>query len=200
MKTSECDIVVVGVGGQGVILISHIIGTAALKAGYPVRGAETHGMAQRGGSVISHIRLGCEFGPMVPAGGADILVALEPVEALRYGHYLSTGGIALVNTYPVLPTTVTTGLATYPPLDEILAPLQRICKTVKTLDATKLAAEAGTPQAMNVVMLGALTTFIPRYIPLQEGLLIETLSESIKAKYLEVNKRAFALGKCAVEV
>jgi len=195
MKTSACDIVVVGVGGQGVILIATIIGKAALKAGYSVRGAETHGMAQRGGSVISHIRLGCEFGPMVPVGGADILLALEPAEALRYAHYLSKDGIALVNLNPVLPITVTTGLARYPPLEEILAPLQRTCKTVKTVDATKLAAKAGNPQAMNVVMLGALA----RYIPLREELLIESLSESVPAKYLEVNRRAFEFGKLEIE-
>ena len=195
MKTSACDIVVVGVGGQGVILIATIIGKAALKAGYSVRGAETHGMAQRGGSVISHIRLGCEFGPMVPVGGADILLALEPAEALRYGNYLSQDGIALVNLNPVLPITVTTGLARYPPLEEILAPLQRTCKTVKTVDATKLAAKAGNPQAMNVVMLGALA----RYIPLREELLIESLSESVPAKYLEVNRRAFEFGKLEIE-
>lgn len=196
MKTSECDIVVVGVGGQGVILISNVIGKAALKAGLPVRGAETHGMAQRGGSVISHIRLGCEFGPMVPAGGADILLALEPAEALRCGHYLSDDGIALVNTNPVLPITVTTGQSRYPALEEILAPLQRICRDVKTLDATELAAKAGTPQAMNVVMLGALS----RYIPLPEEMLIESLSESIPAKFIEVNRRAFELGKLELEV
>ncbi|MEA2076346.1 MAG: indolepyruvate ferredoxin oxidoreductase subunit beta [Euryarchaeota archaeon] len=194
MKTTECDIVVVGVGGQGVILISNVIGKAALKAGLSVRGAETHGMAQRGGSVMNHIRLGCEFGPLVPAGSADILLALEPAEALRYGHYLSRDGVALVNTYPVLPTTVTTGKAKYPPLDEILAPLQEICRDVKTLDATKLAATAGNSQTMNVVMLGALS----KYIPLREEILIESLSDSIKAKYLEVNRRAFELGKSEV--
>ncbi len=196
MKTTECDIVVVGVGGQGVILISNVIGKAALKAGLPVRGAETHGMAQRGGSVMNHLRLGCEFGPLVPAGSADILLALEPAEALRYGHYLSRDGVALVNTYPVLPTTVTTGKSSYPPLEEILAPLRRICRDIKTLDATKLAATAGNPQTMNVVMLGALS----KYVPLQEETLIEALSESIKAKYLEVNRRAFALGKGEVEL
>jgi indolepyruvate ferredoxin oxidoreductase beta subunit len=191
MKTSECDIVMVGVGGQGVILLSHVIGKTGLKAGVSVRGAETHGMAQRGGSVISHIRLGCEYGPLVPPGGADVLLALEPAEALRYGHYLSHDGIALVNTDPILPVTVTTGKATYPPLEEILAPLQTICKEVKTINATKLAAQAGNPQTMNVVMLGALS----KLIPLKEELLVETLTESIKAKYLEVNKRAFELGK-----
>ena len=193
MKTSVCDLVVVGVGGQGVILLSHVIGKSALKAGYSVRGAETHGMAQRGGSVISHIRIGCEYGPMVPPGGADILVALEPAEALRYAHYLVKDGVVLVNTHPILPVTVTTGRATYPPLDEIVAPLQRISKTVKTLNATELAIEAGTPQAMNVVMLGLLAP----YLPLKEELLIETLAESIKPKYLAMNKRAFELGKRA---
>jgi len=195
MKTSECDIVVAGVGGQGVLLISNLIGKAALKAGYPVRGAETHGMAQRGGSVISHIRLDCDYGPMVPPGGADVLLALEPAEALRYGHYLSRDGIALVNTYTILPVTVTTGKATYPPLEEIIAPLQQICKEVKTFNATKLAAQAGTPQAMNAVMLGALS----KYIPLREEILIEALVETIPAKYLEVNRRAFEFGKSEVE-
>jgi len=195
MKTSACDIVVVGVGGQGVILIATIIGKAAVRAGYSVRGAETHGMAQRGGSVISHIRLGCEFGPMVPVGGANILLALEPAEALRYAHYLSPDSIALVNLNPVLPITVTTGLARYPPLDEILTPLQRICRTVKTLDATKLAAKAGSRQAMNVVMLGALA----RYVPLREEVLIESINEMVPAKFLEVNRRAFEFGKLEIE-
>ncbi len=178
------------------ILLSKIIGKAAVKEGSPVRAAETHGMAQRGGSVITHIRLGCKFGPLVPVGGADILLALEPAEALRYGHYLSKGGIALVNTNPVLPSTVTTGRAKYPPLDAILAPLRRICRDVKMLDATKLAANAGNPQAMNVVMLGALS----QYIPLQEGMLIESLRESVPAKFLEVNMRAFEVGKREVEL
>jgi indolepyruvate ferredoxin oxidoreductase beta subunit len=132
---------------------------------------------------------------MVPPGGADVLLALEPAEALRYGHYLSRDGVALVNTHFLLPVTVTTGKATYPPLEEIIAPLQRICKEVKTFNATKLAAHAGTPQAMNVVMLGALS----KYIPLREEILIEALVETIPAKYLEVNKRAFELGKREVE-
>jgi indolepyruvate ferredoxin oxidoreductase beta subunit len=195
MRVSVRDIVVVGVGGQGVILLSELIGKAAVKAGYPVRGAETHGMAQRGGSVISHIRIGCEHGPMVPPGSADLLVALEPAEALRYAHYLSKDGVALVNTQPILPITVTTGKATYPPIDAILAPIRIRCKELKTLNATKLAADAGTAQAMNVVMLGALA----RYLPLEEGLLIESLSESIPARYLEVNRRAFELGKHEME-
>ncbi|MDD1736717.1 MAG: 2-oxoacid:acceptor oxidoreductase family protein, partial [Methanothrix sp.] len=136
MRTSECDLVIVGVGGQGVILISDVIGRAAVMAGKPVCGAETHGMAQRGGSVINHTRIGCRFSPMVASGGADVLVALEPAEALRYSHFLSLQVIALVNTRPVLPVTVTAGSARYPPLAEILTPLRALCGKVIAMDAT----------------------------------------------------------------
>jgi indolepyruvate ferredoxin oxidoreductase beta subunit len=195
MKTSECDMVIVGVGGQGVILISDVIGRAGVMAGKPVRGAETHGMAQRGGSVVNHTRIGCRFSPMVASGSADVLVALEPAEALRFAHFLSPAGVALVNTRPVLPVTVTTGVARYPCLDELLAPLQNLCRTVKAMDATAIAKSAGTAQAMNVVMLGALS----RYIPLPEDPILEALCEVVPAKYLEANKKAFFLGKAEVE-
>jgi indolepyruvate ferredoxin oxidoreductase beta subunit len=195
MRTSDCDIVIVGVGGQGVILISEILGRAASKAGLPVRGAETHGMAQRGGSVINHTRLGCRFSPMVPLGGADVLLALEPAEALRFGHYLSKNGVALINTRAVLPISVIAGKASYPRLDQLLVPLDSICKEVKSMDATKLAEKAGNVQAMNVVMLGALA----RYIPIKEDLLLEALSKVILPKHQDVNKRAFQIGKAEVE-
>lgn len=195
MKTSECDIVIVGVGGQGVILISDVLGRAAVKAGMPVRGAETHGMAQRGGSVINHTRIGCRFSPMVPSGGADVLLALEPAEALRFGHYLSREGIALINTEPVLPVSVTMGKSVYPALEDLVAPLRKICSDVKTLDATTLAKTAGTTQAMNVVMLGALS----KYTPIKEELLLEALCDVVPKKYLDANKRAFGIGKAEVE-
>lgn len=195
MRTSECDIVIVGVGGQGVILISDVIGRAGVMAGKPVRGAETHGMAQRGGSVINHTRIGCRFSPMVASGGADVLLALEPAEALRFAYFLSPKGVALVNTRPVLPVTVTTGVARYPQLDEILSPLEGLCRTVKAMDATALAKKAGTAQAMNVVMLGALA----RYIPLPEDLIQAALCDVVPPKYLEANKKAFSLGKAEVE-
>jgi indolepyruvate ferredoxin oxidoreductase beta subunit len=195
MKTSECDIVIVGVGGQGVILISDVLGRAAVAAGMPVRGAETHGMAQRGGSVINHTRLGCKFSPMVPLGGADILLALEPAEALRFGHYLSQEGIALINTQPVLSISVTAGKSCYPSLQEMIEPLQRICKEVRPIDATGLARKAGTALAMNVVMLGALS----KYIPIKERLLLEALREVVPARFMDVNTRAFQTGKAEVE-
>ena len=195
MRTSECDMVIVGVGGQGVILISDVIGRAGVLAGKPVRGAETHGMAQRGGSVINHTRIGCRFSPMVSPGCADLLIALEPAEALRFGHFLSPQGVALVNTQPVLPVTVTTGAARYPSLDELLEPLRGQCQRVLAIDATALAGQAGTAQAMNVVMLGALS----RYISLPEEHIIQALEEVVPPRHLEANKKAFLLGKAEVE-
>ncbi len=195
MRTSECDIVIVGVGGQGVILISDVLGRAAVRAGKPVRGAETHGMAQRGGSVVNYTRIGCRFSPMVASGSADVLLALEPAEALRFGHYLSPKGFAIVNIRSVLPITVTTGKALYPSLEKILLPLRGVCKDVKTMDAASLAKQAGTAQAMNVVMLGALS----KYIPLPEKVLLDALSDVVPKKYLDVNKNAFELGKAEVE-
>ncbi|MGB9902361.1 indolepyruvate ferredoxin oxidoreductase subunit beta [Methanothrix sp.] len=193
MRTSKCDIVIVGVGGQGVILISEIIGRAALRAGIPVRAAETHGMAQRGGSVINHTRLGCVYGPMVPEGGADILLALEPAEALRYGRYLSRGGVALVNTKPVLPTTVTTGQFRYPDIEEILAPLRGVARVI-AMNATEIAERAGNPQTTNIVMLGAMS----RFMPIEEALILDALRDSVPGKYIDVNMRAFELGKAEV--
>ena len=195
MKTSECDLVIVGVGGQGVILISDVVGRAAVLAGKPVCGAETHGMAQRGGSVINHTRIGCSFSPLVALGGADVLLALEPGEALRFARYLSPEGVALVNTRPVFPATVTAGLASYPPIPKILSSLSQHCSRVLDMDATALAGKAGTAQAMNVVMLGALS----RFIPLSEESILQCLAQVVPTRFLEANKRAFALGKAEVE-
>ena len=195
MRTSECDLVIVGVGGQGVILISDVVGRAAVLAGKPVCGAETHGMAQRGGSVINHTRIGCSFSPLVALGGADVLLALEPGEALRFARYLSPEGVALVNTRPVFPPTVTAGLANYPPIPKILSSLSQHCSRVLDMDATALAGKAGTAQAMNVVMLGALS----RFIPLSEESILQCLAQVVPTRFLEANKRAFALGKAEVE-
>lgn len=195
MRTSECDLVIVGVGGQGVILISDVVGRAAVLAGKSVCGAETHGMAQRGGSVINHTRIGCSFSPLVALGGADVLLALEPGEALRFARYLSPEGVALVNTRPVFPPTVTAGLASYPPIPKILSSLSQHCSRVLDMDATALAGKAGTAQAMNVVMLGALS----RFIPLSEESIIQSLAQVVPTRFLEANKRAFALGKAEVE-
>ena len=153
------DILIVGIGGQGTILASNILGEACLIEGRHVKGAETHGMAQRGGSVESHIRIGGLFGPLIPPGKADLMISFDLLEALRYSHYLKTGGKLVVNRHLVLPTSVYTQKLVAPTEDEIIALLKkhRLC----LLDADKMAEEAGSPLSQNVVMLGAASQSIP---------------------------------------
>lgn len=193
-EQKKFDLLITGVGGQGAILASDIIGKAAVETGLPVRAAETHGMAQRGGSVVNHIRIGGDYGSMIPKKGADLMLALEPMEAIRYLDFLKDGGIIIVNTQPVVPVTVTSGLAKYPEVSDILDALSEKY-IVKAFNANELAYEAGNRLAMNVVMVGAVSGYLP--IP------IETLLESVKAlvpqKTIEVNLRAFEMGRQKVE-
>ncbi len=189
----KLDIVISGVGGQGAILASDIIGKAAVLEGVPIRAAETHGMAQRGGSVVNHIRLGCELGSMIPLHGADVLLALEPVEALRYIDSLSDDGVVIVNTQPVFPITVTSGGEEYPDVSEIVDVLKSNHKVV-AFNAFELAIEAGHPQAMNVVMIGA----VSNYLPMGKDLLIDCIKGMVPPKTVDINVRAFELGRAQV--
>ncbi len=189
----KLDIVISGVGGQGAILASDIIGKAAVLEGVPIRAAETHGMAQRGGSVVNHIRLGCELGSMIPLHGADVLLALEPAEALRYIDSLSDDGVVIVNTQPVFPITVTSGGDEYPDVSEIVSVLKSNHKVV-AFNAFELAIEAGHPQAMNVVMVGA----VSNYLPMSEELLIDCIKRMVPPKTVDINVRAFELGRAQV--
>ncbi|MBN2109715.1 MAG: indolepyruvate oxidoreductase subunit beta [Methanosarcinaceae archaeon] len=189
------DLVIAGVGGQGTILASDIIGRAAVKEDMPVRAAETHGMAQRGGSVVNHIRLGCELGSMIPVKSADVLLALEPSEALRYLEYLSDDGVVIVNTDPILPVTVTSGLCTYPGVDAIIKKLEKEHE-VKAFNATGLAKEAGHPQSMNVVMVGAVSD----YLPVSIDTIVECVRELVPPKTIDINVRAFDMGRSVIQV
>ncbi|WP_298684905.1 indolepyruvate oxidoreductase subunit beta [uncultured Methanomethylovorans sp.] len=183
------DLVIAGVGGQGTILASDIIGKAAVKEGLPVMAAETHGMAQRGGSVVNHLRIGCEFGSLIPLKSADALLALEPSEALRYIEYLSDDGIVIVNTEPVLPVTVTSGVSSYPDIGEMIDYLEQKF-TVKAFNAVQLAKAAGHVQSMNTVMIGA----VSKYLPLSKDVLIECVRGSVPKKTVDINIKAFELG------
>ncbi|WNY27643.1 indolepyruvate oxidoreductase subunit beta [Methanolapillus ohkumae] len=184
------DIVICGVGGQGAILASDILGKAATYENMAVQAAETHGMAQRGGSVENHVRIGSAYGSLIPQKSADLMIALEPVEAVRYAHLMKPNGIILLNTEPVYPFTVTTGKASYPDVFEMIQKLSAHFKVIP-MDATKIAEKAGNRQATNVIMIGAASNFIP--IPEQ------TFKECIRAlvppKFLEVNLKAFEMGK-----
>ena len=191
---SQFDLVIAGVGGQGTILASDIIGKAAVRENLSVRAAETHGMAQRGGSVVNHVRIGCEFGSMIPVKGADVLLALEPSESLRYLEYLSDDGVIIVNTEPILPVTVTSGLCTYPDVDSIIARLKQNHE-VKEFNATKLAKEAGNLQSMNVVMVGAVSNYLP--IPVET--MLECVKELVPPKTIDINARAFEMGRSVIQ-
>jgi indolepyruvate ferredoxin oxidoreductase beta subunit len=188
------DLLITGVGGQGAILASDIIGKAAVVAGLPIRAAETHGMAQRGGSVVNHIRIGEDFGSLIPKKGADLMLVLEPMEAVRYIDFLKDGAVVIVNTQPVLPVTVTSGLARYPDISEILDVLSEKY-VVKAFNADELAFEAGNRLAMNVAMVGA----VSGYLPIPKETLLESIKSLVPQKTIEVNVRAFEMGWRKVE-
>jgi indolepyruvate ferredoxin oxidoreductase beta subunit len=159
MTTSvkELNIIIAGVGGQGVVLLSELLGNAAVKEGLKVRGSEVLGMAQRGGSVFSNIRLGTDVeAPMTADGKCDVLVAVEPSEGLRNIQYLNKDTTVVLNTRKVIPSTVSMGKSTYPEIDQIIAKLKTITDKVIPLDASDLAEKAGNRQSTNVVMVGAL--------------------------------------------
>lgn len=193
-EQKKLDLLITGVGGQGAILASDIIGKAAVNAGLPIRAAETHGMAQRGGSVVNHIRVGNNYGSMIPKKGADLLLALEPMEAVRYLNFLKDGGIIIVNTHPIIPVTVTSGLTKYPEVSDILDVLSEKY-IVKAFNADEVASEAGNRLAMNVVMVGAASA----YLPIPKGILLESVKVLVPQKTVEINLRAFEMGRQKIE-
>ena len=189
MKTF--NIVIVGVGGQGVILASKVISNAALEAGLDVKQSEVHGMSQRGGSVISHVRIGEKvYSPLVTEGEADVILAFEKLEALRYSHWVKEDGKIIYADTKINPSTVVAGLAKYPEnVDEQLDNLK--CKVIK-IDAAKLAQEAGNVKAVNTVLVGALSNFLPE---INDNVWKKVLKKSVPAKVLDVNLKAFSMGK-----
>lgn len=183
------DILIVGIGGQGTILASNILGEACLIEGRHVKGAETHGMAQRGGSVESHIRIDGLFGPLIPPGHADLLISFDLLEALRYSHYVKQGGKIVVNRQLVLPTSVFMQNLVVPTQDEIIEALKK--HSLCLLEADKIAEEAGSPLSQNVVMLGAASLSIP----LNPESLVKAVKSLVPKKTLEINAKAFEMGR-----
>jgi len=186
------NILLVGVGGQGTILAAKILAEVAVLQGLDVKMSEVHGMAQRGGSVVTHVRMGEKvYSPLVEEGEADYIVAFEKLEALRWAHYLREGGSIVVNDQRIDPMTVITGQAPYPP--EILETLQAGAECVVVIDALQLAREVGSIKAVNVVLLGALA----RAMPIENEQWLEAIHRIVPAKTLELNLKAFAAGFAA---
>jgi indolepyruvate ferredoxin oxidoreductase beta subunit len=194
----ELNIIVAGVGGQGVVLMSEILGNAAVRDGFKVRGSEVLGMAQRGGSVFSNIRLGTDVeAPLTSDGKCDMLVALEPSEALRNIQYLNETSVVIFNTRKVIPSTVSLGKSSYPEIGQITERLQAVAGRVIALDAQELAEKAGSRQSTNVVMLG--TLFGCGKMPINEETVKTLVRERFPAKAAEVNLKAFDLGRQACQ-
>ena len=184
------NVVLVGVGGQGILLASEIIAEAALLAGFEVKTNEVHGMAQRGGSVIAQIRYGKEvFGPLVPERSAQILASLEKIEALRFHHFLAPDGVAVVSSQEIVPVTVSAGKASYPP--DADQRLKRLFPQLLCVEALEIANRLGSPRSANVVVLGALSG----WLNLENSIWDEALRLRVKPQFLEVNLRAFAAGR-----
>jgi indolepyruvate ferredoxin oxidoreductase beta subunit len=185
---STCNIVFAGVGGQGILLAAEIVGEAAVKAGYNVRVSELHGMAQRGGAVVSHVRIGKKaLAPTVLEGTADIVLGFEPMEALRNVQFASHKTTVLVNVKPF----VISG-AGYPEVKEILEQIRGFAENVISFDAAALAKKTGTVMTQNMVMIGALAA--TGKVPISAGDLKEALGALIRTKYFDANIKAFELG------
>jgi indolepyruvate ferredoxin oxidoreductase beta subunit len=197
-KRKQIDIIICGVGGQGVVLMSELLGNAAVKGGLEVKGSEVLGMAQRGGSVFSNIRLGANISsPLTPEGKCDVLVAVEPSEALRNIQYLSKSSVVVLNTRMVLPFTVFLGASGYPTIEEITGRLDKVARSVIPLDAAQFADEAGSAQSTNVVMLGAL--YGTGLMPISADIAKEVIQARFPAKAAATNLKAFDLGYQAAQ-
>jgi indolepyruvate ferredoxin oxidoreductase, beta subunit len=179
-----------GVGGQGILLASEIAAYALLAAGYDAKKSEVHGMAQRGGSVTAQLRYGPRvYSPLIDPGQADIQMAFEMMEAVRYLPYLHPGSKVIVNTQKILPPAVATGQAEYP--EQVLGELTRRGIVVIPVDAFSLAREVGEARTANVVMVGVLSTLLPIAAEVYQRVIAERVPE----RFREVNLRAFAAGR-----
>ncbi len=185
-------VVFVGVGGQGNLLASSLLGEAALSAGVPVNLSEIHGMAQRGGVVESAVLMGDVVSYIVSPGYADVLVSFEPVETLRALPKCNNESTVLTNTKPLPPYTVAIGKGSYPPVDEMIDLIKSKIQKVVAFDGSALALQAGSPLSLNMVMLGALFKSIDLPIPIDT--MKETIKEKTKKAFLDINLKAFDLG------
>ena len=182
------NIMIVGVGGQGTLLTSRIIGKAALEQGFDVKISEVHGMAQRGGSVVTFVRFGEQVSePVVEEGQADVIIAFERLEALRYAHFLKKDGVLVVNDCRIDPMTVVIGAKQYP--SDILETLKKE-HTVYALDAQKIAIELGNSKVLNSVVLG----YAAEFIGFDCEAWLNTVATTVPANTVDINKTAFMKG------
>lgn len=191
MQTTS--VVLVGVGGQGILLASEIVAQAAVAAGFDVKTNEVHGMAQRGGSVVAQVRFGKKvFSPLIPRFTASVLCALEAAESLRAIDYLAEDGLAVVSSQKIIPVTVSSGASTYPEIDEVQ--LASFFPRLVYLDAVEKATALGNPRISNILLLGAMSTALDLPSEAWEN----AIRQSVKEKFVAINLQAFAAGREAV--
>lgn len=186
--SSKTNIVLTGVGGQGVITATNILGKAAVNAKTNVYVSEIHGMAQRGGSVVCTVRMGDVSGPLLATGTADVILSTEPVEALRNITYANKKTKVITGINPVIPFTVAVGGEKYPELEEVFKEINSRAELYK-VDALKIAKESGASITKNIVMLGALAA--TGILPFESDILLKTILDNVPAKYKDINKKAF---------
>jgi indolepyruvate ferredoxin oxidoreductase beta subunit len=187
---------VTGVGGQGIILASDIIGEAAMSAGYDVKKTDTLGMAQRGGSVVSHVRIGEKVrSPLISEGQVDVLLAFEKLEAARWVNFLHEGSTVIINEHAQPPLAVNLGYEKYPDDDEIKALLNQRTAKVYFVDGNGQAKRAGDVRALNAYMLGCASSFLP----LETSAWQETIAARVPPRFKQINMTAFEAGKKDIE-
>ncbi len=188
----KADVLITGVGGQGIILASDVLGEVAIADGYDVKKTDTIGMAQRGGSVISHVRIADKvYSPLIKKGTADILLAFEKLEAARWADYLKKDGIAIVNNHALPPLSVSMGTDRYPSDEEILAILKAHTSRIYIVEGNKKAQELGNIRTLNIFMLGCLS----RFLALKAETWREGIIQRLPQKVQQINLNAFELGR-----
>ena len=187
------NILIAGVGGQGTLLASRVLGSYALKCGFDCKLSEVHGMAQRGGSVVTHVKMGEKiYSPIISEGDADVLLAFERIEAGRYAHYVKKDGVIIANTQVILPMSVVTGGESYP--YDILEKLSQKNYTVIKTDAADLAKKCGNIKATNIVLIGCLA----KMLSFDLDKIKQAITDSVPSKTLQINLKAFELGYNAI--
>ena len=188
----KVDILMAGVGGQGIILASDALAETALRSGYDVKKSDSLGMAQRGGSVTSHIRLGDHvFAPTIKTGSADFLLAFERLEAARWASYLNPAGTALVNDQAIPPLSVLGDATAYPSRQDAERIIREYTDNVFFLPGPEIAGELGSHRVLNTLLLGVLSS----YLTMEESTYVEVISQRVPSGFLELNLRAFARGR-----
>lgn len=195
LSKDPLNIVICGVGGQGNILASELLASALVEKGFFTTVGETYGASQRGGSVMSHVRISArkQYSALIPRGEADIIIGFEPIETLRVARDYGNNNTRVVfDSRPNYPLGVLIGEAAYPDIEDILAELEYLCGPVQVVEATRLAQEAGNAQAANILLMGALTA-IPE-LPLQAADYVEVLKQRFQGNVYDLNQKVFDLG------